>query len=77
MPEGGHGRRHDGQGQDARDEEVDGVLGPGGQHVDPREEEQEDHGYAQGQKDGLPVGEDHGQLGPQLGGQWPSPALVC
>ena len=69
--EGGHRRRHDGQGQDARNEEVDRVVGAGGQHVHRREEQQEHHRDAQGKEDGLPVGEDHGHLGPQLGHERP------
>ena len=66
-----HGGRHDGQGEDARHEEVDGRLTRRGHHVHGGEEQQEDDRDAHGQQQRLAAAQCHEHLGPGLGRQRP------
>ena len=68
-PERDHGRRHDGQRQDAGYEEVDRRGRGGGDDGDLGEEEEEDDGDAQREQEGLPAAQGHEDLGAGLRGE--------
>ena len=60
-------RRHDRQGEHGRGQEVDGVVGAGGQHVDEREEHQQQQRDADGHQQLLALAQGQPQLGAPAG----------
>ena len=64
--EADHGGGHDREGDHAGQEEVGGFLRTGGEHVDEREEGEQQHGDDERQEQLLAVAQHEHDLGPQL-----------
>jgi hypothetical protein len=70
-PQADHRRRHDGERQDARHEEADPIPVAGRQHVDRREEREQQDRDDQGDEDALAASQAQQQLDPRLGEHHP------